>query len=148
MFGKNLGARWALSLAAAGAALGLVALAAHAQPYTYPSAGGPSYDRDEGGVTVYAPRRYARQPTTGAIVRLNSVSTVVQLGDLDLSTRYGARVAKARIVYAAREVCDRADRAFPGSSEIPGGCYANAVRDGLAQAQAVAGYPIVAWGYR
>ena len=154
MFGNTLGARGALAFAAAAASatLGLAAVSAHADAYGPYQAQSPyeaqTYDTDVGGVTVYAPRRYARQPTTGALVRLRSVSTTVQLGDLDLSTRYGARVAKARIVRAARDVCDAADNAYPGSSEVPGGCYATAVRNGLQQAQAMAGYPIVAWGYR
>jgi UrcA family protein len=100
------------------------------------------------GVTVYVPYRYVRQPTTGARVRMNSVSLAVPLGDLDLSTPGGARVAKARIVEAAKDVCQRAEDVYPGSGEPPGGCYSMAVHDALRQAQDQAGYPIVAWGYR
>lgn len=154
MFGNTLGARGALAFAAAAASatLGLAAVSAHADAYGPYAAQTPyqaqTYDTDVGGVTVYAPRRYARQPTTGALVRLRNVSTTVPLDDLDLSTRYGARIAKARISRAARDVCDEAERAYPGSSDVPGGCYSMAVRDGLQQAQDISGYPIVAWGYR
>ena len=147
MFGNKLGLRRAAAgLALAGASsLALVALSAHADPYS-PYAATPTGSVE--GVTVYAPYHYVRQPTTGALVRMNTVSVAVQLGDLDLSSRDGARVGKARIVEAAKEVCQRADDVYPGTSEPPGGCYETAVRDALRQAQEQAGYPIVAWGYR
>ena len=145
MFGKKYGAaaRMTAAAALAGASLGLVALSAHADPY-------PAYDRDGSveGVTVYAPRHYATQPTTGRTVRMDQVSMTVPLGDLDLSTHEGARIAKARIVQAAKDVCQEVDDAYPGDSEPRGGCYARAVREALAHAQDEAGYPIVAWGYR
>ena len=145
MFRKTLGAggRAAVGLAIAGASLALAATAAKAEPYY----GGTTVD-DVEGVTVYAPDRYARQPTTGARVRMDRVSTTVPLGDLDLSNPYDARIAKARIVEAAKDVCDEAGDIYPNGGEPPGGCYATAVRDALAQAQDMAGYPIVAWGYR
>jgi len=131
-------------LALAGACACLFALPASAQP-------GP-YDRDDaagvGGVTVYGPHRYARQPTTGAWVRMDSISRVVELSDLDLSTHDGARIAKARIARAARAVCQDVQDAYPNDVDPETGCYATAVRDGLAQAQDIAGYPILAWGYR
>jgi UrcA family protein len=132
MFGKKMGAgRVAVGLALAGASLALVALSARADPYS------PYSDTTVGsveGVTIYAPDRYVRQPTTGARVRMEQVSMIVPLGDLDLSSRYGARVAKARISQAAKDVCQAADDAYPGSSEPPGGCYAMAVREGLRRA--------------
>jgi UrcA family protein len=137
--------RLAVRLALAGAGLCLPTLPANAQPGPYDqadTAGAVS------GVTVYGPHRYARQPTTGAIVRMDSVSRVVELGDLDLSTRYGAHVAKARISWAARAVCNDVEDAYPRDVQAPGSCYMKAVRQGLAQAQDMAGYPIVAWGYR
>jgi UrcA family protein len=137
MLFKHLAAGFALSA-------GLVlALPAMAQPAPY-----DDETASVGGVTVYGPQRYARQPTTGAWVRMDSVSMRVPLADLDLSTRYGARLAKARIERAARDVCDRAQDAYPNDVEPERGCYATAVRDGLAQAENAVGYPIVAWGYR
>ena len=147
MFGKKTSAagRVTAGLALAGASLALMALSARADPYS--PYGGTTVGSVE-GVTVYAPDRYARQPTTGARVRMDRISMTVPLGDLDLSTHYGARLAKARIVQAARQVCQDVDDAYPGDSEPPGGCYARAVHDALAQAQDEAGYPIVAWGYR
>jgi len=147
MFGKELGERlrFATAIAVASAGLALAASSTQAQP-------GPS-DQDQqstglGGVTVYAPDRYARQPTTGAMVRMDSVSLGVPLGDLDLSSQRDAWVAKLRIERAARAVCQEAEDAFPRDGDPPRSCYAMAVRQGMAQAQDIAGYPIVAWGYR
>ncbi|HEX3408360.1 MAG TPA: UrcA family protein [Caulobacteraceae bacterium] len=147
MFGKKLGSagRLSVGLALASASLALAVSAARADPYS--PYGGTTAGSVE-GVTVYAPYRYIRHPTTGAMVRMNSVSMAVSLADLDLSTPGGARLAKARIVEAAKDVCQRAEDVYPGSGEPPGGCYAMAVHDALRQAQDQAGYPIVAWGYR
>jgi UrcA family protein len=136
----------AAGFAVAGASLACATLNAQAQPNSYYDE--PTVTDDVGGVTVYAPYRYARQPTTGARVRMDTVSMVVPIDDLDLNTSVGARIAKARISEAAKEVCDETERAYPGGSPPPGGCYATAVRDALRDAQAQAGYPIVAWGYR
>jgi UrcA family protein len=146
MFGKQpgTGARIA-GLALAGASLALVALAARADPYS--PYGGTTVGAIE-GVTVYAPYRYVRHPTTGALVRMNTVSLAISLADLDLSTPRGARIAKARIVEAAKDVCQRAEDVYPGSGEPPGGCYSMAVHDAMRQAEDQTGYPIVAWGYR
>jgi UrcA family protein len=73
----------------------------------------------------------------------------VPLDDLDLATRRGAHIAKARIERAARDVCNAMDDNYPKDVEPKvGSCYSRAVRDGLAQAQEMAGYPILAWGYR
>jgi UrcA family protein len=143
MFFKNLTA----TLAVASASFAVAALPASADPYTYVGRDNTAAD-DDAGVTVYAPYDYARQPTTGAIVRMDQVSTTVPIDDLDLSNPYDARIAKARIVDAARYVCERADDAYPQDGQPPGGCEATAVRDALRQAQDQAGYPIVAWGYR
>jgi len=146
MFGKKYGAaaRMTAAAALAGASLGLVALSAHADAYSSHESSTGSVE----GVTVYAPRHFATQPTTGRTVRMDQVSMTVPLGDLDLSTQDGARIAKARIVQAAKDVCQEVDDAYPGDSEPRGGCYARALHEALAQAQDQAGYPIVAWGYR
>lgn len=147
MFVKKLSptARLSAGLALAAASLAIAVSAARADDY---SPHGGTTVGDVQGVTVYAPDRYTHQPTTGRMVRMNQVSMTVALGDLDLSTRGGARIAKARIVEAARDVCQRVEDVYPGSGEPPGGCYSMAVRDALRQAQDQAGYPIVAWGYR
>jgi UrcA family protein len=142
MFFKNLAA----GVAVAGASLALVALSAKADPYR--SYAAPSAADEVTGVTVYAPDRLARQPTTGRWTRMDTISMNVSLADLDLSTAFGARIAKARISRAAKEVCDAFDQVYPGDTNPPGGCYSIAVRDALRQAQDQAGYPIVAWGYR
>ena len=141
------GARLRMTAGVAAIAMaGLLSVgAAKAQTYGYDN---PEYVTTTEGVTVYAPRHYATQPTTGRTVRMDQVSMTVPLSDLDLSTHEGARIAKARIVQAAKDVCQEVDDAYPGDSEPRGGCYARAVHDALAQAQDQAGYPIVAWGYR
>ena len=129
------GVALALSLAAAG--LALTVGPAQAQPYASVS-----------GVTVQAPPRFVRQPATGARVRLDQVSYVVSLSDLDLSSRRGALLAKARIQRAARDVCDEVQARYRGDEDIDGGCYSTALRNALIQTERIAGYPIVAWGYR
>jgi UrcA family protein len=137
--------RAGLSLIAAGAGLAVAVLPAKADRYDPYAPPGDWQARD---VTIYAPPPYVRQPTTRAMVRLDSVSLAVPLGDLDLSTPLGAYVAKARIQAAAREACDQAEDRYPTDVSLPDGCYMRAVRQGLAQAQRIAGYPILAWGYR
>lgn len=129
-----------LALSAAAAALTLGAGPANADPW------GP-YDT-AAAVTVHAPPRYARQPVTGARVRLDQVSLVVSLDDLDFSTRRGAYLAKMRIERAAKDVCDEVQTRYPYDEETERGCYPTAVRNGLIQAERLSGYPIVAWGYR
>jgi len=108
MFGKKLSptARLSAGLALAGASLAIAVSVARAQPYS--PYGGPTVD-SVGDVTVYAPHRYVRQPTTGREVLMNQVSVTVPIDDLDVSTRAGARIAKARIVEAAKDVCQRAE---------------------------------------
>jgi len=128
----------ALSLAAAGLALAVSSV--RAQP-------SDSYDT-AAGITVRAPHPYVRHPVTGAIVRLDQVSYVVSLSDLDLSTRRGALLAKSRIERAAKDVCQDVEDRYGQDEEIAGGCYATAVRDALMQTERLSGYPIVAWGYR
>src|SRR5215831_6489910 len=124
----------ALSLAAAGLALAVSSV--RADPWN-------RYDT-AAGITVRAPHPYVRQPTTGALVRLDQVSYVVSLSDLDLSTRRGALLAKARIERAAKDVCEDVQDRYPYDEEIRGGCYATAVRDALIQTERLSGYPIVA----
>jgi UrcA family protein len=127
---------------AAGISVSIAAAPALAQPYAP-----HEVSTGVGGVTVYAWPRYERQPTTGAWVEPDSVSLVVPLGDLDLSTGWGAHQAVLRIEAAARDACDAAETLYPKDVESEHGCYVPAVRRALAQAQAIAGYPILAWGY-
>lgn len=142
MIAKTLttGHRLGMTLALAGAGLALAVTPVRADPW--------GASDSAAGVTVHAPHHYARQPVTGAQVRLDEVSYVVSLRDLDLSTRHGARLAKARIERAARAVCEAAQDRYPNDEDIDGGCYPTAVRDALIQTERLARYPIVAWGYR
>ena len=134
------GRRATVALSLAAASLALTVSPARADPWN-------SYDT-AAGITVRAPHPYVRQPVTGAIVRLDQVSYVVSLSDLDLSTRRGAVLAKARIERAARDVCQEVEDRYGKGEEVNGGCYATALRDALLQTERLSGYPIVAWGYR
>jgi len=147
MFVQALIARWrdGFTLAAASAGLALAVLPAKADQWS-PYA--PIDDVTTQNLTVYAPPPYVRQPTTGARVRLDSVSLVVRLDDLDLSTPLGAWVAKMRINAAAREACARVEDLYPNNGEVEGGCFGRAVREAVAQAERIARYPILAWGNR
>ncbi len=142
------------TLSRSGVLAGAAALAAGlAVSFAAVPSGAQTYAADDaatgvGGITVYAGPRYQRQPTTGAWVETDRVSLVVPIGDLDLSTRRGARMAVRRIEAAAREACDEVQARYPKDVESEHGCYRPAVRSALAQAQEVAGYPILAWGYR
>jgi UrcA family protein len=145
MFSKELGRAVAVS----GACAALALFAAPADAQLSPTGAGDKSAYGVGDITVYAHHRYATQPTTGERVRMDSISMTVPLDDLDLATRRGARIAKARIERAARDVCDEVQLNYPKDVEpAVGSCYTHAVRDAVAQAQDVAGYPILAWGYR
>ena len=139
MIGNALapGRRAALALSLAVAGLASTVSAARADPFDTAA-----------GITVRAPHPYVRQPVTGAMVRLDQVSYVVSLSDLNLSTRRGAVLAKARIERAAKDVCQDVQDRYGTDEEVAGGCYVAAVRDALIQTERLSGYPIVAWGYR
>ena len=139
MIGNALapGRRAALALSLAVAGLASTVSAVRADPFDTAA-----------GITVRAPHPYVRQPVTGAMVRLDQVSYVVSLSDLDLSTRRGAVLAKARIERAAKDVCQDVQDRYGTDEEVAGGCYVAAVRDALIQTERLSGYPIVAWGYR
>jgi UrcA family protein len=139
MIGNALapGRRAALALSLAVAGLASTVSAVRADPFDTAA-----------GITVRAPHPYVRQPVTGAMVRLDQVSYVVSLSDLNLSTRRGAVLAKARIERAAKDVCQDVQDRYGTDEEVAGGCYVAAVRDALIQTERLSGYPIVAWGYR
>ena len=139
MIGNALapGRRAALALSLAVAGLASTVSAVRADPFDTAA-----------GITVRAPHPYVRQPVTGAMVRLDQVSYVVSLSDLDLSTRRGALLAKSRIERAAKDVCQDVQDRYPQDEDVAGGCYGAAVRDALIQTERLSGYPIIAWGYR
>jgi UrcA family protein len=133
-----------------GGLIGLAAVAAiaawpmrsRAQP---PGVGQSDYGPGVGQVTVFGLQRWVYEPETGRHVRADSVSMVVSLGDLDLTSRYGAYEARQRIDRAARSVCEEASDVYLNDGDIPGGCYPTAVRQAIAQVEYAAGYPILEW---
>ena len=82
-----------------------------------------------------APRSLGRSSTTGAPIRLVSVSRVVTYRDLDLATPWGARELESRIKQAARSACREIDVFHPIATSDSPPCYRAAVEDALAQAQ-------------
>lgn len=115
--------------AAAGLALVVPTLPAHAQPYDAYDAG-PSND-----ITVYASPRAGRDPYTGAPYERVETSRVVSYADLDLNARWGVRELRARVVRAARDACDELenDSTMITAPDDPP-CVSTAVRRAMYQA--------------
>lgn len=131
-----------LGIGLAAAAVALVALPAAAQSDRdyddgYDQDG--AYTTDE--MTVYAPRTLGRS-AIGAPIRRVSTSRVVEMGDLDLSTSWGARELRHRIEMAARDACDDLDARYPITDESSPDCYATAVHNGEAEAEDLTGYMV------
>ncbi|HKT54208.1 MAG TPA: UrcA family protein [Caulobacteraceae bacterium] len=100
---------------------------AQAQPdYSYRT--GPD---DE--ITVYGSRHEERSMTTGAPIQWVREQRVVYYGDLDLRTRYGAHMLKARVARAAQEACDDLDAMYPVTASGSPPCERTAYRDAMAQ---------------
>jgi UrcA family protein len=121
------------TLLAAGAfGLMLSALPAAAQDYngddsTY--ANGPSET-----VEVIAPNfQYERTPL-GAPPGKLKLSQLVHYGDLDLTTRNGARELRMRVRDTAQEVCTRLAEEYP-VKQLPGtNCYKSALETAMSRA--------------
>jgi UrcA family protein len=94
---------------AAGLALAAPGLPAQAQNYGYDYGrydNGPQYVDENGDVTVQALPREERDPATGGLYERTYASRVVSYADLDLNSRWDVRELRARVVRAARDVCD------------------------------------------
>ncbi|HEX4196975.1 MAG TPA: UrcA family protein [Caulobacteraceae bacterium] len=119
--------------AAAGMALVVPSLPAHAQPY------GAPYDAYDAGpsndITVYASPRAGRDPYTGAPYERVETSRVVSYADLDLNSRWGVRELRARVISAARDACDELENdpmTITASDDPP--CVSTAVHRAMYQA--------------
>jgi UrcA family protein len=114
--------------------------AVHAQ-----SAYGPdSYQTGpDNEITVYGARRQERDSTTGAPIETVRASRVVYYGDLDLSTRAGAHVLRARVARAANAACDELDVAYPIATSDSPPCFETAYREAMEQTPV--GYYRTAW---
>lgn len=113
------------------ATLGLDLTAANAQPY------GDDYAYQAGGITVYARPHYGRT-WNGAPIVVARATRVVNASDLDLSTRWGEHVLRARVERAAWDACNELDNQYtmglyPLPEENDTDCQARAVADAMSQ---------------
>ena len=122
--------------ALAAAALGISSLGA-----TPAKAQGYSYSSTVGEVVVH-PHTLGRDPATGAPIDTVTASRYVNIGDLDLDSPWGQRVAYHRIQRAATDACDYLDAHFVTLDSGSPDCYRQAVSDGLDQVEDVVGHPI------
>ncbi|HXV00948.1 MAG TPA: UrcA family protein [Caulobacteraceae bacterium] len=131
-------------LIGAAALAALIAGGATAQTYYQPSAyDQPAYTT--GDITVYAPR-YQPRTNEGAPTYRVRASRLAHMGDLDLSTYWGAREARARIERAAREACDQVDPRFPMINDPSGpDCMGGAVRHAMYEAEYSLGFTPPTW---
>jgi UrcA family protein len=117
------------SLVAAMAALGLACAGPlHAQPVD-----DYGYDNDAstvGGVVVTAPH-HERYGHNGAPIETVSTSRVVDVSDLDLTSRWGWREMRQRITTVARQECDQLDTMYPIAADDNPPCVRTAVRHAL-----------------
>ena len=119
--------------------------AAKAQTYAYND--NPGYVTTTEGVTVYAPRRYGRSPSTGAPIEAVRESRVVYARDLDLSTYWGARALRHRIESAARDACGDLDARYPITEDAPRDCFDGAVNGAMRQVEYRLGFTPPTWWY-
>jgi UrcA family protein len=135
-------------LAAAGAALTLAALPAHAQDTAYD---GPSYGRydgpppppppaygeaaydQSGDIVVTAPSYRGRDPATGAPIREFHASRLVSYRDLDIYSPEGARALRWRVEQAAQSACQELDDRIPNGMPDTHECMDQAAHDALRQ---------------
>ncbi|HEY2178609.1 MAG TPA: UrcA family protein [Caulobacteraceae bacterium] len=117
---------------------------ATAQSSSYqPSAYEPAYTT--GDITVYAPR-YQPRTSEGAPTYRVRASRLVHTGDLDLSTYWGAREARARIERAAREACNQVEPRFPMINDPSGpDCMGGAVRHAMYEVEYNLGFAPPTW---
>lgn len=144
-----------LALLAAGAfSLALVATSAVAQDYgdedtSYSDQDTNYSDNDaysdedaavadnEEEIEVTAPR--IPQTDARGMPQRVALSSDVPYGDLDLRTRAGARELRARIRYAAHEVCNELDARYPGPGGETQSCYHNALHNAMNEADDIIG---------
>lgn len=131
--------RWLLGAAVVGVFAAVLAQSpASAQDYD----SGYGYRNSSENIEVIAPpRRPHEQSVIGARTGHFRVSEEVPYGDLDLRTREGAHILKARIQMAARRECDRLndsaypDFQYPHTTDSPP-CFSTAVRRAMYEADA------------
>lgn len=124
--------------------VGLAAAAALALTLNVAPVHAQSYDDDAyttSGVTVYAPRTVGRSEI-GAPIEEVHASRVVHFDDLNLDTRYGAHVLRARIEHAADEACDQLDQDYPVDAGDNPPCRQTAVDRAEYRVQEMTGYTI------
>ncbi|HLI66733.1 MAG TPA: UrcA family protein [Caulobacteraceae bacterium] len=113
--------------AAAAASLALLVPAA-------PSQAQPAYEETTAGgdVTITAPR-VERDPYTGAEIDTVFTTRIVSYADLDLSTGWGARTLRNRIIRAAHDACEDLAMRYVTSVDDDQDCVRGAVRRAMYQ---------------
>jgi len=131
---------WLLATAAAGACAAMLA-ASSASAQTYDRYDDNGYRDTSEGVIVTAPHRLHQRSTIGAPIDRFRVSEAVPIDDLNLRTRWGEHLLRARILMAARRVCDRLndsvypDFVTPPTTDSPP-CVRTAISRAMYQADA------------
>ena len=115
-------------LGAAALSLALGSQPASAQDYRATSYG-PTEE-----VIVHAPPPARERSAIGAPIVDVALSGDVRYDDLDLTTRWGARVLQRRVSSAARDLCRRLDVRYPVATADSPPCYRTAYEDAMAQA--------------
>jgi UrcA family protein len=112
-----------------------LALATPASAQQYDRYDDPSYrNSTDEQIEVIAPRYHPRSSTTGAPIRDVALSRDVRFDDLNLRTSWGARQLKARIRYAATDLCQKLNIRYPVSADNSPPCYQTAVHRAMYQA--------------
>jgi UrcA family protein len=115
----------------AGAVGLLLAAPAAAQEYGYRQA---SYESSPESVTVYAPRFRAESSRPLDAPDRIQLSQKIEMDDLDLRTRRGARELRHRVRETAQAVCEQLYAAYP-HPELPGTrCYSDTVHTAMLRA--------------
>ena len=120
--------RISVSALVATGALMLVSGAANAQGYQ-----DTAYQPNE-NVEITVPHYGQPRSELGAPNVRVSLSREVRFDDLDLRTRHGVRILRARIQLTARLLCRDLDERYPVTADDSPPCYKNAVDDALYRA--------------
>ena len=117
-------------LAVTACGFGLMGTSVNAQEYTRygePVSFGHPADEE---IEVIAPRYHPRS-AIGADIRDVAISREVRFDDLDLRTAWGAHQLRARVRYAASDLCMKLNVRYPVSADNSPPCYSMAVRNAM-----------------
>jgi UrcA family protein len=121
------------------AMLGALAAATPAMAQDYGRPVAPDYQNgppEEVVVTAPPYRPYEERSAIGAPIFNVSLSGEVRYDDLDLRTSWGARELRARVRFAAQDLCRRMDQRYPISAVDSPDCYRTAYGRAMYHAEA------------